>query len=107
MVVVQAMKFTDAMEILYGSCTSDKRKLNKILRDSSLKNLDVSMSVEEASYFVESYSDIRETCCKIAVDYFNADSKPNFDDLVFSKYPEISNELKSKWIKGAYFSVFR
>lgn len=101
------MTFNNAMKILDSAYSSDKRSLNKLFRDAVKKEYDTKLSVKDASLYVDNYYKILDECYQIVIGQFNDKAKPDFDALVFYKYPEICQELKSKWIQRLYFSVFR
>ena len=101
------LSFNDAMEILYSLPTSEKRKLNKLLRDYSNDKLRIRLSTKEADYYVQGFTDIRRQCMELASENFHSKNEIDFQTLIFDKFPTLSSELKGKWIQEAYFAAFR
>ena len=99
--------FNEAMELLHSQPSGEKRKLNKQLREHCKNMIGVSLTVKEADYYVQGFSDIRSQCYELAAKNFHSDDKSDFQALVFDRYPAINSELKKQWIKAAYFATFR
>ncbi|MGI2172154.1 hypothetical protein ACROAE_18495 [Shewanella sp. MF05960] len=104
---MDSLIFSRAMNILDTCLSGDKRKLKAHLRDNYPKKYKLEMSSDTANELVKNYRDILEACNNLASKTFNNSSKPDFDDCIFSDYAELDENLKKKWIQGAYFGQFR
>lgn len=101
------ISFNDAMEFLYSRSTTDRRKLNKLLRNYCENANGTRLSVKEADHYVQGFKDIRKQCLDLAAENFHSNDKSDFQTRIFDKYPAISTELKSTWIQESYFAAFR
>lgn len=99
--------FNQAMEKLYHFSSRDKRELNKLFRCYCVDEFKVKLSVKEADYYVLSFSNMRKECLELASKSLCNNEKFDFEDLIFSNYPELSEQLKNEWIQEAHLAVFR
>ncbi len=101
------ISFEEAMIFLDSCLHNDKKTMNKSFREFFAKEYGLQFSVKDAGFYINSYREINSACYDLAINNWESSEKPDYDQVIFSKYPSVNETLKSKWIQNANFRIFR